>query len=142
MQIFKAIRTAIQTTITDNLTGSGKTIAYVYPTDRSKFQGYPAVIITPSDNEADYGDTSMKQLDITFTVRAHVQMPQDGQEAADLKLEEVVDDLLTLFADSTILGSACEWVSPTPSVWGYQDRETGPVRTAEIKLRCRKYIGN
>jgi hypothetical protein len=138
--IFSTIRTAIVEKIKSDVPQVAD--KNVYRTDRAKFAGYPAIIVTPSDNDSDYGDTSMKQLNIVFNVRAHQQIQKGGEDKADIVLEEVVDQILTVFNDSSALGVACEWVFPAGSVWGYQDRPDGQVRTAEIKLRCRKYISN
>lgn len=135
--IYKALRESIMTYITAN----APLVAEVYRADQPKFDKWPAVIVTPSDNETDYGDTSMKKMDITFIVRAHYLISQDGNQQADEAMDEVLDQLLTIFLDSTVLdATSCEWVNPTPGVWGYQDREVGQVRTAEIKLKCRKYL--
>ncbi len=149
--VYKVIRQAIVDKITAEMVGSGKVVSFVYRSDKSRFEGYPALIITPSDNDADYGDSSMKEYNPVFTVRAHVpinvqeedgEAVDDGQEGADDTMDEVIDQLLTIFANSSALGTACEWVHPATGVWGYQDREIGRVRVAEVKLRCRKYISN
>lgn len=134
--VFKDIRAKIK----EVLEANADKLSHIYMADRSTFEGYPAAIITPSEESADYGDSSMTQYDIGFTVRVHKNIPTDGQEAADLELEEVVDQLLDIFRDKDVLSPACDWVTPVPAAWGYQDRENGPVRTAEIRLRCRKYI--
>lgn len=135
--IYKNLREAIMTYVEAN----ADKVAVVYRADQPRFSEWPAVIVTPSDNDSDYGDTSMKKMDITFIVRAHYLMSQDGQQEADEAMDEIIDQLLTIFLDSTVLdATACEWVNPTPGVWGYQDREVGMVRTAEIKLKCRKYL--
>jgi hypothetical protein len=136
--IFSDMRTAIVAVITAEATKVKK----VYRTDRSKFDGYPAVIVTPSENASDYGDSSMRQLDITFTVRAHQLIIKNGEDKADIVLDEVVDQLISIFNDKAVLTPTAEWVFPAGGVWGYQERPDGQVRTAEIKLKCRKYINN
>ena len=52
MHNFKTIRAAIKTKITDETEKINKNAIYKY--ERSTFAGFPALIIVPSDNEADY----------------------------------------------------------------------------------------
>lgn len=134
--VFKDIRQKIA----DVIEAQSEKAAVVYRADRSSFDSYPAVIVVPSENATDWGDQSNQMYDITFIVRIHKDIPADGQEEAELILEEVVDELLDIFRDPDVLTPACDWVQPVPAAWGYQDRETGPVRTADLRLRCRKYI--
>ena len=115
-------------------------IQNAYRTDRSRFDGTPAAIITPAESESDYGTTSTDKRVYVFTIRVHVPIPAEGQDNADIVLEGAIDELLTIFSNKTILGAACDWVEPIPSVWGYQDRSDGQYRIAEMKLRCIKYV--
>lgn len=130
----------IRTTILNTINSQATKIQAAHRTDRSRFDGYPAAIVTPSESEADYGTTSKDRRVYVFTVRVHQPIKDVGQDQADIVLEETLDELITIFSNKTVLGSACDWVEPVPSVWGYQDREIGQVRVAEIKLRCIKYV--
>lgn len=134
------IFTTIRSSIVAKIKSDADKIASTYPSDRSVFESFPSAIVTPSESIADYSDSSMDQMDIGFTIRVHQPIAQDGQTDADSILDGVVDQLLTIFTQKNVLGIACDWVLPVPSVWGYQDRESGPMRTAEIRLKCRKYI--
>lgn len=134
--VFKDIRQKI----IDVITAQASKIESVYRSDRSNFDGYPACTVSPSDNEADYGDQAMDKNVITFIVRVFQQIPQDGQEESEITLEDTVEQLITIFQDKNILSPAADWVQPVPSIWGYQDRESGPVRVVELRLRVRKYI--
>ena len=134
--MFGSIRTKILEVIEDQ----ADKVKVAYRTDRSQFDGYPAVIVSPSESEADYNQTapqSQREVYI-FNVRAHYPFTE-GQDKADIALEAVVDQLLTIFRDRTVLGSVADWVVPVPSVWGYQTRGEGTFRIAEIKLRVVKY---
>lgn len=111
-----------------------------YRTERSKFDGYPAAVVTPSDSEADYGDTAKDKLTFVFIVRIYQEISKSGQDQADITLEKAVDELLIIFLNKKALGTACEWVEPVNSRWGYQNRENSEIRVAELKLRCRKYL--
>lgn len=107
-----------------------------YRTPRSQFPGYPAITVEPSESESDYHDTANNRLNFIFTITIYQQIAKDGQDEADLKVEEVCDEILTMFLDRDILSPAALWVVPIPSRWGYQDRESGILRVAELKLRC------
>jgi hypothetical protein len=132
----------IRQKILDVIQENSSLLQAVYRTDRSKFDGYPAAIISPSENEADYEDTSRDKLTFVFTVTIFQSIADVGEDQADIILEQAVDELLNLFLDRTVLGAAVEWVEPVNSRWGYQDRPDGQVRVAELKLRCRKYLPN
>ena len=135
---FKQIRAAIKKVIDDN----ADTVQETWNYERSTFGGYPAVIIVPSDNEADYGSTSKDRIVFVFQLKAYYIIPKEGEHAAaEAALEEVVDELLTLFRDKDVLGTACDWVEPAPSVWMYESRGEAVYRVAEITLRCVKYVG-
>lgn len=134
--VFKDIRQKIM----DVIDADASLIESVYRSDRSNFDGYPAATVSPSDNEADYGDQAMDKNIITFIVRVFQQIPEAGQEDAELSLENAVEELITIFQDKDALSPVADWVQPVPSIWGYQDRETGPVRVVELRIRCRKYI--
>lgn len=136
MDIFQSIRAKINQVLQDQCTEAG----VVYDSDRSKFDADPAVIITPSGSESDYHDTGMKQGDIVFIIRAHKEIPQDGQSSADYVLDKIVDQLLTIFNNSSVLSPEAEWVKPVISTWGYQTRGSSEFRTAEIKIICRKFL--
>lgn len=118
---------------------------HVYRTERSKYDGYPAVVVAPSDNEADYHDSALQKETYIFTVRFYQTIADIGQDQADITLEKVVDQFLEVFRDRTVLGESGEpdrvdWVEPVPSRWGYEgNTEIGIKRFAEVKLRCRTH---
>jgi len=133
---FKNARAAIVKKIEDDCNKVGK----VYGYDRSTFEAYPAVVVAPTDNEADYADNAMDKITMIFKVRAYYPInEEDEHEAAETALEEVVDELLTEFRERKVLGSASDAVTPAPSVWEYEDRGEVIYRVAEITLRCIKY---
>lgn len=140
MADFKDIRAAIVAAIPS---GAGELIQAVYGYERSTFAGFPAVVVTPSDNEADYASTVSDKVTFIFKVRAYYPIGKEAdQEAAEGALEEVVDELLDLFRNRSILGSACEWVVPAPGTWFYEERSEVPYRAAEITLKCIKFSSN
>jgi len=133
---FKDIRAAIVAKV-DALTKVQKTYGY----DPSTIEGIPAVVVSPSDNEADYGSTSQDRLVFVFKLRAYYTISKETEaEAAETALEEVVDEILTDFKERNVLGSVCDWVEPAPSVWEYETRGEAVYRVAEVTLRCVKYV--
>jgi hypothetical protein len=136
---FKDIRADIKEAV-ETLTGANGKVQAVYAYDRSTFSGFPAVIISPSENSADYANTESDKLVFVFKVRAFYPITKESEhESAEIALEGVVDDLLNLFSDRRVI-PACDWVEPTPSAWYYEERGEAVYRVAEISLRCRKYV--
>ena len=133
---FKEIRAAIVTKL-----GDIETIQESYGYDKSTFSGFPAVIVVPSDNEADYGSSQKDRLVFVFKLRAYYIIKKESDTGtAETALEKVVDEILTDFRDRNVLGSACDWVEPMPSVWEYETRGEAVYRVAEITIRCVKYV--
>jgi hypothetical protein len=137
--MFSTIRTAIIDKINNDLSK----IQVAYRTDRSTFDGFPAAVVTPSENEADYSSTADDKRVYAFKIRVYYPIKDESeQDAADLALEEALDELLDAFSTRSALGSACEWVAPIPSVWQYEERGEGVYRMAELTLKCTTYKPN
>lgn len=136
--MYETIRTAIINVINSE----SERVAEAYRTDRSQLDKYPAAIVTPSEQQADYNETapSSSKETYVFTIRLHYPFTE-GQDTADIALEKAIDELISIFRDKTILGSVADWIQPVPSVWGYQDRGNGIMRVAEFKIRAVKYVG-
>jgi hypothetical protein len=132
----------IRQKIIDVINANTTKLQCAYRTDRSKFDGYPAAVVSPSDNEADYEDSASDKLTFIFTVSIYQTISDVGEDQADIILEQAVDELLDLFLHRGILDNVAEWVEPVNSRWGYQDRPDGQLRVAELKIRCRKYLHN
>lgn len=116
-------------------------IQAVYSAERSDFpDGIPAVTVSPSDSAPDYSETHATSQKAVFMFKVRAYYPfVDGQETADNELDKVVDALLELFRDKKILGTVADWVAPAPSVWGYEQKNNGLYRKAEITLQVIKY---
>ena len=135
--MFESIRTAIIGVINDQ----AEKIEAAYRTDVSSIDGFPAALVIPSEAEADYHQTSPESNKETYVFTIRVIFPfTEGQETADIALEQALDELIAIFRDRSVLGNAADWVVPVPSVWGYQDRGNGIVRVAEMKIRATKYV--
>jgi len=116
-------------------------IKEVYDYDRGTFSGYPAAVIYPTENKNDFETTTQNRVQYVFTIRLHEPMESTSatdHAKADRILREVVDKVIAKFDKNYTLNNAVHFCYATPSVWGYQTRETGAVRVAEIKLTCVK----
>lgn len=136
MNNFKDIRAAIVAKLA-TLTKVQVSYGYI----PSTFSGFPAVVVRPTDNESDYGDSSVDKMKFVFKARAYYLMQEEDEESgAETALEEVIDEILTTFKERNVLGSACDWVEPIPSIWEYEVRGEAVYRVAEITLKCVKYL--
>lgn len=115
----------------------------VFNYEVEKFEGDPAVTVTPSANESDYNTTEENVRIYAFTVRVFVDRTVRAKVEADRIMRSIVSSILDDFdKDYTLSGMT----SPTgytfinvfavPSTWGYINRES-EYRVAEINLRCR-----
>ena len=137
--MFSTIRAAIITKINTDL----DKIQAAYSTDRSTFSGFPAAVVSPSENEADYSSTADDRRVYAFKIRVYYPIKEEADyEAAESALEDALDEMLAAFSTRGVLGSACEWVKPVPSVWQYEERGEAIYRMAELTLRCVKYVPN
>lgn len=134
--MFKEIRLAIQSVL---LTSTK--VQKVYLTDRTRFEGFPVAVITPSENETDYGSTCKDRRVFVFKVKVYYPITsEDKQEVEELAFQDVVDELIVLFNKRALLDPVVDWVEPIPSAWSYEERGEGLYRMAEIGLRCVKYV--
>lgn len=133
---------AIRQAIIDVLNGESITkIEVAYRTDRSEVDGYPCALVFPSEHEADYHQTGSGNNKETYIFTIRILYPfVDGQEAADIALEEATDEIIAAFRERDVLGSAADWVEPVPGRWGYQQRGDGTMRIAELNIKAVKYI--
>ena len=137
--MFSTIRTAIINKINSDLTK----IQVAYRTDRSSFEGFPAAVVSPSENEADYSSTADDRRVYAFKIRVYYPIENESeQDSAELALEEALDEMLDVFKQRNALGAACDWIEPIPSVWQYEERGDGTFRMAELTLRCVVYKPN
>jgi len=138
--MFSTIRTAI----IDKINSASITkIQVAYRTDRSTLDGFPAAVVSPSENEADYASTANDKRVYAFKIRVYYPLGKESeQDSADIALEEALDEMLAVFGKHDALGTACEWIYPVPSVWQYEERGDATYRMAELTLRCVTYQPN
>jgi len=118
-------------------------IKEVWNFDKGKFTGYPAAVVFPSENKSAFETTTQNRREYVFTIRIHQSMESTGatdHEKADRILRETIDAVITAFDADYSLGGVVNFCQATPSAWGYQTRESGAVRVAEITLTCVKLV--
>lgn len=141
MDITKDIVNDIREEIASVITSDSTIFKAVYGFPQAKLEGYPAVIVMPSENLADYGSTTQDRFTFAFSLIVYYPIPkQDGYEKAEIAIGEGVGELLRIFSARRPL-TTCDWVEPAPSVWGETAVGDQPYRTATITLRCIKYVG-
>ena len=123
-------------------------IQEVYGFEVEKFEGDPACVIIPSENESDYNTTEENVRIYAFAVRLYVNrtispVGTDAKTEADRKLRNLVDSVLddfdknyTLTGISNPTGYTFINLFAMPSTWGYSGRED-EFRSAELIVRCR-----
>lgn len=134
----KDIRNAIVTLLT-NL----GIFQAVYTSEVSEYAGYPVAIVTPSDNDADYGSTDADKITFGFKVRI-IYLIQKGSNQSDVddKMYDLSEAILNALKTRGALGNVCDWVQPVPSLWNTEDRGEGVYRTREFTIKCKKYVSN
>jgi len=107
----------------------------VFDYEKATFDNYPAITVTPSDNTADFADTSRNYIYYTFSIKCYMERLETTAEVAESTLRALVDDLIQKFnADPTLGGQLVSGYSkPIPSVWGYRQGDEPLDRVAEIK---------
>jgi hypothetical protein len=132
---FKDIRAGIKAIVEQSTS-----IQAVYAYEASTFSGFPAAVIAPSENAADYNSTQKDKLTFIFKVRVYYPIENESShEDAETNLEAVFDELLYAFRARGTL-TACDWLEPVPGAWYYEERGEGVYRVAEMTLRCIKIM--
>ena len=112
----------------------------VYAWPKATLSGFPAVIIMPSENESDYQSTSMREVVFAFDVTVYYPTTKESEyEKTELAMGECISDLLRIFLVKHPL-TTCDWVRPVPSLWGETTVGEATFRTAQLKLRCVKFV--
>jgi len=124
-----------------SILGTIPEIKEVHNFDKGKFTGYPAAVVYPSENSSDFETTTQNLRQYVFTIRVHVPLEKVGtldHQTADRILRETLDAIIAKFDNLFTLNGVVNFVNATPSVWGYQTRETGGLRVSEVRLACNK----
>jgi hypothetical protein len=137
MDTFNEIREAIATKV---LTADSVQASYAYP--RSTLEGFPAAVIMPSENQSDYGSTHNDRVVFVFRVMLYAPIKDEGAgEAAEQALGKAVGELVfDTFKSRDSLIEVCDHIEPAAGIFGESTVGQGVYRTAEVTLRCVKYL--
>lgn len=86
----------IKDKIKDKLDANDK-IQEVHEFPASKFNGYPAAVIVPSENESDFETTTTNQRVYAFQVKILQETKNAGLQGAYTALYDLIDDVLDDF---------------------------------------------
>lgn len=111
---------------------------YAYP--KSTLNKFPGVVVMPSENSADYGSTATDRLTFAFNLNIYFPIQKEAEyEGAELAIGQAVGEMLRIFSAKNALATV-DWVEPVPSVWGEATVGEAVFRTAQVILRCVKYV--
>lgn len=138
--ITKDIVNDIRAEIAAKIEGDSEIFSAVYPWPKATLEGFPAVIVMPSENDADYGSTNSRELVFTFNLNVYYPTTKESEyEKTELAVGECVGELLRIFLVKHPL-TTCDWVTPIPSIWGETTVGEATFRTAQVILRCVKHV--
>lgn len=130
------IASVIEAVVGDGVIG----VVYAFP--KSTLSKYPGVVVMPSENSADYSSTGDDRMTFGFNLNIYYPVKTEAEyEAAETAIGEAVAELIRLFTPRNAL-TTCDWVDPVPSVWGEATVGEAVFRTAQVTLRCVKYLPN
>lgn len=129
--------------ILDKLVAEETTIQDAYFEQRSEFEGSPSAVIGVSQNEALYNSNKADRMTFVFQIMIYIPLKSDSEaHAVEINMGKAYWEVLRMFSTRGVLGSNADFVEPIPSVWGFEERDSGIYRFAEINLRCVKYLSN
>ncbi|HBX15906.1 MAG: hypothetical protein UV20_C0009G0019 [Candidatus Magasanikbacteria bacterium GW2011_GWA2_42_32] len=112
-----------------------------YDYEVGKFEGDPAVTLTPSSNESDYSTTIHNERVYAFNCMVFVDRTKRGDSEAERVCRALVDSILDDFDKNYTLsglllsaGYTMLYVEAVPARWGYVEREN-VYRVAEITIK-------
>lgn len=115
-------------------------IKKAFRTQSADLTEFPVALVFPTESDAEFSQTSPESNRETYSFTIRVIYPfTEGQDKADIELEQAVDQVIETFRDRNRIPFA-DWVQPVPSRWGYVDRANGTNRVADITIRCVKYV--
>lgn len=136
-QIVNDLRTAIAAMIP---TGNGQVFRFAsaFPISEEKIQGYPAVIVVPSENQSDYGSTAENKVSFVFDLLVYYPVIEEDREKTERAVGTAVGELLSIFSQKAGVPGTI-YTRPVPSIWGEEPGAAKPYRTARVILTCVTY---
>jgi hypothetical protein len=104
---------------------------------RDKFSGYPAVTVTPSEEQVSFADTVRNQLHFMFVIKIYQERTETTAGAAEDFVIDLVDQLTALLdADMQLSGSleGLGYQRPVQTKWSYISSPDVEVRMAAITV--------
>lgn len=133
------IRQEIASVIQTNSDLFGDVSAY----PKSTIDGFPAVIVMVSENDVAYASTgSQDSRRITIVFSLNVFYPattESEQEKAEEAVGEAVSELLRIFSVKRPLTN-CDLASIGLTPWGETTAGEATYRTAQVVLKCSKFV--
>jgi len=113
-------------------------VKVVYGYEKEKLGGHPAVVVLGTDFEDILEDTRTNLRQYVFKVRFFQEIATTTPERAEEIFDNIVDQLMNLFAQDFTLGGTCEgcWVKSTG---GWVDREVG-MRVLDMQIIAKKLV--
>lgn len=118
-------------------------IQSVYDYEASNFEGYPALTLTPANNESAYSTTTENRRVYAFTARIYVQRGSDAATLAESEntMRELVDSVLdaidkrySSLSIASQTGYTFLFMHAAPSQWGYAGG-ANELRVAEVLIK-------
>lgn len=139
LDVFNNLRQAIL----DKIVSTQTTIQEAYFEQRSEFEGSPAAVIGVSTNEALYNSNKADRMTFVFQIMIYIPLKGDSDaHAVEINMGKAYWEVLNMFNKRACLGTNADIVEPLPSAWGFEERDAGIFRFAEINLRCVKFMSN
>lgn len=114
-------------------------INQAYATSESTIENFPAVTISPTGSTSEQFTTKGREVVYNFNLTGYYPFKNDAEQViADNAMDEVADELITMFNKSSALTVAgVAQVRPVSIDWAYQQSDEGIYRIVELKLECR-----
>ena len=115
--------------------------------EKSSFRNFPAITVTPADNQSNFEATDQRIRIYSFNIRVYLEMLSnqqggsgDGLKETDRIMRDVIDMVTNTFDKpaNARLGGTVLLVEPMPSIWAYDTVRN--MRVATVTLRCQVYV--
>ena len=137
--IINDIRSSIVTLIE-----SADSVQSVYGFEVNPKQGFPAVTVFWSDNDADFHSNMENRRTFGFRIRIYQptlgEVTESAKERGERIVSKVSSELLDIFDKNYTLNNEVDFCKATPSKGGYINSDLGWMRTAEITIKAIKII--
>ena len=116
----------------------------VFDYAKTKMATFPCITVTPSDNTAQFADTSRHQRSYVFAIRCYQERTNFGEAKSEQVMRKLVDSIITLFDQYQTLDivngfgrlNGRGFARPIPSTWKFVQAGQTDLRMAEILLEC------